>query len=335
MNIIKNTKSTKRRKALITGVTGQDGSYLAEFLVEKGYEVHGLVRPGSTLRTQNIDHLLGDRPKINIHYGDLLDTSALTRVLEKTQPDEVYNLGAQAHVRVSFDLPEYTAEATALGTLRLLEAIRSLYLNCRFYQASSSELFGGIGSAPCNERSAFHPRSPYACAKAFAYYTTVNHREAYGLFAVNGILYNHESERRAQHYVTRKVTLSVARIACGLQRELRLGNLEAQRDWGYAPEFVQGMWLMMRAYEPDDYVLATGESHSVQELVEHAFARVDLDWREYVKFDERFMRPTEVDCLQGDPTKAKEELGWEPKTKFHDLIDLMVDADLKKVRGEE
>lgn len=321
------------KTALITGVTGQDGSYLAEFLLAKGYRVHGLVRPGATLRTQNVQHLLepDPEPRFRIHYADLIDSSSLVRVLEKTQPDEVYNLGAQAHVRVSFELPEYTAQVTALGCLRLLEAIRKIGLPCRFYQASSSELFGGQGNGIFDENSRFDPRSPYAAAKAFAFYTTKNHREAYGLFACNGILFNHESPRRGEHYVTRKVTLSAARIKAGLQTELRLGNLDAERDWGYAPEYVDGMHRMLQAPIPDDYVLATGETHSVRDLVQYAFDRVLLDWKEYVKFDERFLRPTEVDRLQGDFTRAWKTLGWRPATKFKDLIDLMVDADLKKL----
>ncbi len=320
------------KTALVTGISGQDGSYLAELLLSKGYKVHGLVRPGATLRTQNIQHLLDPEVLITLHYADLIDSSSLIRVLEDSQPDEVYHLGAQAHVRVSFDLPEYTAEVTGMGTLRLLEAIRKTGVKCRFYQASSSELFGGMGAGPYGERSHFHPRSPYAAAKAFAFHMTVNHREAYGLFAVNGILFNHESPRRAQHYVTRKVTLSAARIAAGIQKELRLGNLDAKRDWGFAPEFVEGMWRMLQADSPDDYVLATGESHSVRELVQHAFKRVDLDWEKYVEFDDKFRRPTEVDHLKGDYSKARKDLGWEPKTKFHALINLMVDADVEAVR---
>lgn len=320
------------KSALITGITGQDGSYLAELLLSKNYEVHGLVRPGATLRTQNIQHLLEPELQIHLHYADLIDSPSLIRVLEDTQPDEVYHLGAQAHVRVSFDLPEYTAEVTGVGTLRLLEAIRRLGLKCRFYQASSSELFGGLGSGCFGEQSPFHPRSPYACAKAFAYHTSVNYREAYGFFVVNGILFNHESRRRAQHYVTRKVTLSAARISKGLQHELRLGNLDAQRDWGYAPEYVEGMWRMLQVETAGDYVLATGETHSVKDLVEQAFNRVNLHWEEHVKFDSRFLRPSEVPRLQGDYTKAKEVLEWEPKIKFAELVDLMVDADLESLQ---
>ncbi|MCH9755543.1 MAG: GDP-mannose 4,6-dehydratase [Gammaproteobacteria bacterium] len=316
------------KRALITGITGQDGSYLAELLLKKGYEVHGIVRPGATLRTQNIAHLLDPERLVQIHYADLIDSPSLLRVLEATAPDEIYHLGAQAHVRISFDMPVYTAEVTALGTLRMLEAMRSLDLRARFYQASSSELYGGK-PGQINEATEFHPRSPYACAKAFAYRTAVNYREAYGMFAVNGILFNHESPRRAQHYVTRKVTLSVARIAAGAQKELRLGNLDAYRDWGYAPEYVEGMWRMLQADEPDDYILATGESHSVRELVELAFDRASLDWKKYVKFDERFLRPSEVDRLQGDAAKANEVLGWSSNTSFKDLIELMVESDMR------
>ncbi len=319
------------KKALITGITGQDGSYLAELLLDKGYEVHGLIRPGATPRTQNIHHLMEPDMKINLAYGDLIDSPSLRNALEKIDPDEVYNLAAQAHVRVSFDLPEYTAETTGIGCLRLLEAIREIGLGCRFYQASSSEMYGKVVETPQSETTPFHPRSPYAAAKLFAYYSTVNYREAYGIFASNGILHNHESPRRGQHYVTRKVTLSAARIAAGLQPKLKLGNLDAKRDWGYAKEYVEGMWRMLQHDEPDDFVLATGETHSVRELVQVAFERVGLDWEKYVEFDKRFMRPTEVDLLLGDPTKAKEKLGWEPQTTFKQLIDLMVDADVAAV----
>ncbi len=319
------------KRALITGITGQDGSYLAELLLEKGYEVHGLVRPSATPHTQNIRHLMEPDMKIHLAYGDLIDSRSLRNALEKIEPDEVYNLAAQAHVRVSFDLPEYTAETTGIGCLRLLEAIREIGLGCRFYQASSSELYGEVAEVPQTETTPFRPRSPYAAAKLFAYHSTVNYREAYGIFAANGILFNHESERRGQHYVTRKVTLSVARIAAGKQDKLVLGNLDAQRDWGYAKEYVEGMWRMLQHDEPDDFVLATGKAHSVRDLVELAFARVDLDWANYVEFDSRFMRPTEVDLLLGDASKAKEVLGWEAKTTFEELVNLMVDADVAEV----
>lgn len=319
------------KRALVTGVTGQDGSYLAELLLDKGYEVYGLIRPGATRRTQNIDHLLEPVERVHRIYGDLGDSASLRAALDVARPDEVYNLGAQAHVRYSFDLPEYTGQATALGAMRLLEAIRTMGLSCRFYQASSSELFGKVAETPQRETTPFYPRSPYACAKAYAYYATVNYREAYGMFAVNGILYNHESPRRGPHYVTRKVSLSVARIKAGLQHELRLGNLDAKRDWGYAPEYVEGMWRMLQHDEPGDYVLATGQTHSVQDLVERAFARVGLDWTQYVVRDERFLRPTEVDLLLGDPARAKAVLGWQPTTTFGDLVDLMVDADMAAV----
>jgi len=320
------------KRALITGITGQAGSYLAEFLLDRGYEVHGLVRPGATPRTQNIQHLMEPEMKVHLSYGDLIDSRSLRTVLERVQPDEVYNLAAQAHVRVSFDLPEYTAETTGVGCLRMLESIRELRLPCKFYQASSSEMFGKVKEVPQSETTPFHPRSPYAAAKAFAYYTTMNYREAYGLFAVNGILFNNESPRRGQHYVTRKVSLSVARICVGLQKELRLGNLEAKRDWGWTPEYVEGMWRMLQRDVPDDYVLATGETHSVQEFVEIAFSHVNLDWRKYVKFDERFLRPTEVDLLVGDASKAKDLLGWKSTVQFEDIVHLMVEADLKAVQ---
>lgn len=320
------------KRALITGITGQDGSYLAELLLEKGYEVHGLLRPGSTPRTQNIQHLIEPEMRINLTYGDLIDSRSLRNVLENVQPDEVYNLAAQAHVRVSFDLPEYTAETTGVGCLRLLEAIRELKLPCRFYQASTSELFGDAQEIPQTETTPFRPRSPYAAAKAFAHYVTINYRDAYGIFASNGILHNHESPRRAQHYVTRKVTMSAARIAAGLQKKLALGNREAKRDWGYAPEYVEGMWRMLQHHEPGDFILATGTTHTVQSLVELAFERVGLPWEPYVEFDPRFVRPTEVDLLLGDPSKAKAVLGWEPQTPFEELIHMMVDADVEGLK---
>ena len=306
---------------------------MADLLLSKGYEVFGLVRPGSTPRTQNISHLIDPEMRIRMLYGDLCDSPSLHRAISVAEPDEVYNFGAQAHVKVSFDMPEYTAEATGVGAARLLEAIRDTGLRCKYYQASSSELFGKVREIPQCETTPFHPRSPYACAKAFAYYTTVNHREAYGLFAVNGILMNHESERRSQHYVTRKITLSVARIDAGLQKDLHLGNLDARRDWGYAPEFVHGAWMMLQVDDPDDYVLATEETHTVREWCDRAFARVGLDWQKYVVVDEKFMRPAEVDILLGDATKARTRLGWRATTKFEALVDLMVDADVKTLRS--
>jgi GDPmannose 4,6-dehydratase len=323
---------TERKRALITGITGQDGSWLADLLVSKGYEVFGLVRPGSTPRTENIHHLIDPMMMIRMIHGDLCDSRSLRHALETADPHEIYHLGAQSHVKVSFDMPEYTGEATALGTMRLLEAIRSVGLSkCRFYQASSSELFGKVQEVPQRETTPFYPRSPYACAKAYSYYAVRNYREAYGLFAVNGILFNHESPRRSQHFVTRKVTLSAARIAAGIQRQLRLGNLEAKRDWGWAPEFVEGMWRMLQADEPDDYVLATGESHSVRELCQKAFERVGLDWEKYVVLDDQFKRPAEVDLLLGDASKAERLLGWTAQVKFDQIVQRMVDADKEHV----
>lgn len=324
------------KKALITGITGQDGSYLAELLLAKGYEVFGLVRRSSTFNTGRIDHLYEDPHKSGVRlrliHGDLNDASSLNQILRQVRPDEIYNLGAQSHVRVSFDIPEYTAEVSGLGTIRLLEAIRESATECRFYQASSSELYGKVHTIPQNEETPFHPRSPYACAKAYAYYITVNYREAYGLHASNGILFNHESPRRGETFVTRKVTRAVAHIKHGLQDKLFLGNLDAKRDWGFAGDFVEGMWLMLQQDEPDDYVLATGETHSVRELLEVAFARVELDWKKYVEVDPRYFRPAEVDLLLGDASKAKRKLGWAPKVGFHDLVEMMVDADMEQVQ---
>ncbi|HLD60687.1 MAG TPA: GDP-mannose 4,6-dehydratase [Patescibacteria group bacterium] len=320
------------KKAFITGITGQDGSYLAEFLLEKGYEVHGLVRRNSSIVRSRLEHLF---PKYKdkqlfLEYGDLLDTHSLTQVLYTVQPDEVYNLAAQSHVRISFDMPVYTAEVTALGALNLLEAIRTIDLKTRFYQASSSEMYGKVAATPQNELTPFHPRSPYACAKLFAHAQTVNYRESYGLYACSGILFNHESPRRGENFVTRKITLGVAAIKKGKSNQLTLGNLDAKRDWGYAKEYVEAMWLMLQQDQPDDYVIATGETHSVQEFLEEAFGYVGLDWKQYVKFDERLLRPAEVDVLQGNYSKAKQKLGWEPKTTFKELARLMVDADLKE-----
>jgi len=313
-----------KRKAFITGVTGQDGSYLAEILLEKGYEVYGMVRRSSTFNRSRIDHLFG---QLELVYGDLGDGSSLNQLMRTIRPDEVYNLGAQSHVRVSFDMPEYTADVVALGTLRLLDAIREGDLRCRFYQASSSEMFGKVHEVPQNEETAFHPRSPYAVGKLFSHWITRNYREAYGMYAVNGILFNHESPRRAESFVTRKITVAIGGILRGEVKELRLGNLEAKRDWGYARDYVEGAWRMVQQEEPDDYVLATGETHSVQEFLEAAFTYAGLDWREYVKIDPRYFRPAEVDLLIGDYAKAKTKLGWEPTVRFDELVRMMVDAD--------
>lgn len=313
------------KTALITGISGQDGSYLAELLLEKGYAVHGILRRSSSLNTSRIDHIFKD---LNLHFGDLSDGSSLARLMHKVAPDEIYNLGAQSHVRVSFDCPEYTSDVTALGPLRLLEAIRETGAATRYYQASSSEMFGMVQEIPQTETTPFYPRSPYGCAKVFAYWITKNYRESYGLHASNGILFNHEGPRRGETFVTRKITRAVARIKAGVQKKLYLGNLDAQRDWGYAKEYVQGMWLMLQQDLPDDYVLATGETHTVREFVDLAFRHVGLDWRDYVEYDDRYARPAEVDLLIGSPIKAKRKLGWEAKTKFEDLVKLMVDADL-------
>jgi GDPmannose 4,6-dehydratase len=319
------------KRALVTGISGQDGSYLAELLLGKGYEVHGIVRRSSSFNTDRIDHLYHDPHEKGVrlftHYGDLADATALIKLLYELQPDEIYHLGAQSHVRVSFDIPEYTFDVTAAGTLRMLEAIREAGVTPRFYQASSSEMFGSE-PPPQSEKTAFHPRSPYGVAKVAAFWAAVNYREAYDMFAVNGILFNHESPRRGETFVTRKITRAVARIAAGLQDKLYLGNLDAQRDWGYAPDYVEAMWMMLQADEPDDYVIATGETHSVRESVEVAFARQGLDWEEHVEIDPKYYRPTEVDVLLGDATKARDQLGWEPKVRFKELVELMVDADV-------
>jgi GDPmannose 4,6-dehydratase len=321
------------RKALITGITGQDGSYLAELLLAKGYEVHGIIRRASTFNTGRLDAIYSDphsgKSRLFLHYGDLSDASALARLIGKVQPDEVYNLAAQSHVRVSFDSPEYTADITGTGTVRVLEAIRETGIKPRFYQASSSEMFGKAQEVPQTEKTPLYPRSPYGCAKVFSYWLTVNYREAYGLHASNGILFNHESPRRGETFVTRKITRAVAHIKAGLQNRLYLGNLDARRDWGYAKEYVEAMWLMLQQDEPDDYVIATGESHSIREFLEVAFGHVGLDWKEFVEIDPRYYRPTEVDLLVGDYSKAKRKLGWEPRTKFVDLVKLMVDADIQ------
>ena len=326
------------KKALITGITGQDGSYLADLLVAKGYEVHGIIRRASTFNTARIDHLYQD-PHVNgvrlfLHYGDLADSVNLTKLLYKLQPDEVYNLGAQSHVRVSFDIPEYTADVTGVGTIRILEAIRESGVKPRFYQASSSEMYGKVQEVPQTETTPFWPRSPYGCAKMFGYWATVNYRESYGLFASNGILFNHESPRRGETFVTRKISRAVAAIKLGRQKELYLGNMEAKRDWGYAPEYVEGMWRMLQADEPDDYVLATNETHTVKEFVQEAFGHVGLEWEKYLKYDARYERPAEVDLLIGDPAKAKRQLGWEPKVRFKELVQIMVDADLEMLEGK-
>ncbi len=318
--------------ALITGITGQDGSYLAEFLLDKGYTVHGLVRRSSTFHTQRIDHLYQDPhdpdTRLFLHYGDLSDSSQLTNLFYEVQPHEVYHLGAQSHVRVSFDMPDYTGDITALGTVRLLEAIRKSRVQCRFYQASSSEMFGDA-PAPQNEHTPFRPRSPYAAAKVYAYWMARNYRESYGLFACNGIMFNHESPRRGETFVSRKITRAVAALVAGRQKQLFLGNLDACRDWGYAPEYVEGMWLMLQQESPTDLVFGTGETHSVQEFVEEAFGYVNLDWRKYVAIDPRYFRPTEVPCLLANPLEAKRQLGWEARITFPTLVRVMMDADLE------
>ncbi len=327
--------------ALITGVTGQDGSYLAELLLNKGYEVHGIVRRTSSFATGRIDHLrqgFKSDQGLQLHYGDLGDGTGLRRIIEQSRPDEVYNLAAQSHVRISFDQPEYTADVVGLGTLRLLEAIRDHNKRhdrqVRFYQAGSSEMFGKVVETPQRETTPFHPRSPYACAKLYAHWQTVNYREAYGLFAVNGILFNHESPRRGENFVTRKITRCATRIKLGLQDKLSLGNLEGRRDWGFAGDYVEAMWLMMQQEKPDDFVVATGESRSVREFMELAFQRLDLDWRKHLELDPRFLRPSEVDVLCGDSSKARRVLGWQPKVDFKQLVALMVDADLELAQRE-
>ena len=343
-----------RQKALITGITGQDGSYLAELLLAKGYEVHGIIRRSSSFNTQRLDDIYQDphveNRRLVLHYGDLNDASSINRLLRLVNPDEIYNLGAQSHVKVSFDTPEYTGDVTGLGTTRLLEAIRELQIRPRIYQASSSEMFGKATETPQNEKTPFYPRSPYGAAKVYAFWMTVNYREAYDLFAVNGILFNHESPRRGETFVSRKITRAAGRIACGLQDRLYLGNLDARRDWGYAKDYVEAMWLMLQQSEPRDYVIATGETHSVREFCELSFRRAEvaLKWqgagddevgvdargRTLVEIDRSYYRPTEVDLLLGDPTRAMTELGWKPKVTFTQLIDLMVDADVELARRE-
>lgn len=321
------------KKALITGITGQDGSYLAEFLLKKDYEVHGLYRRSSSFNTGRLEGIRQDPHVPNARffgrYGDLSDGVSLVKMLYELQPDEIYHLGAQSHVRVSFDIPEYTADITALGTIRILEAVREAGVRPRFYQASSSEMFGKVAEIPQCETTPFHPRSPYAVSKVFAYWATVNYRESYDMFACNGILFNHESPRRGETFVTRKITRAIAYIKAGLQKKLYLGNLDAKRDWGYAKEYVEAMWLMLQQDKPDDYVIATGETHSVREFCEAAFAHAGLDWQKYVEIDQRYFRPAEVDVLVGNAAKAKKQLGWEPQTKFKDLVRLMVDADME------
>ena len=326
------------RKALITGITGQDGSYLAELLLQKGYEVHGVVRRSSSFSTGRIDHIYLDEhvpgSALHLHYGDLNDASSLQRVLARVAPEEVYNLGAQSHVRISFDVPEYTVDVTAVGTLRLLEAIRNLGMAPRFYQASSSEMYGAVRETPQTERTPFHPRSPYACAKVFGHEITVNYRESYGLHASSGILFNHESPRRGENFVTRKITRGLTRIKLGLQSRLSLGNLEARRDWGFAGDYVEAMWLMLQQDVPDDYVIATGQTHSVREFLDEVGKLLDLDWRPYVDIDPRYYRPAEVDILLGDASKARKQLGWEPRTTFRELVRLMTEADLELAKAE-
>lgn len=326
------------KKALITGITGQDGSYLTEFLLKKGYEVYGIIRRSSSFNTSRIDHIYQDphepNPRLKLIYGDLNDGSSLNRILREVGPEEIYNLGAQSHVKVSFDIPEYTGEVTAIGTARLLEAIRETGLRPKFYQASSSELFGLALEVPQKETTPFYPRSPYACAKAYAFYMVRNYREAYGLFACNGILFNHESPRRGETFVSRKITRTATRIKLGLQEKLYLGNLDAKRDWGYAPEYVEAMWLMLQRNEPDDYVVATGEAHSVREFVKEVFGLLDLDWSKHVEIDRRYYRPTDVSCLIGDASKVKSQLGWTAKVRFKELVRIMVEGDLELARRE-
>lgn len=323
---------SKTKKALITGITGQDGSYLAELLLEKGYEVHGIIRRSSSFNTGRIEHLYQDfhvnDARVFLHYGDLADSSALSRLLEKIQPDEIYNLAAQSHVRVSFDIPEYTADVVALGTIRILDAIKETEIKTKFYQASTSELYGKVVETPQTEKTPFYPRSPYACAKLYSYWITVNYRESYDMYACNGILFNHESPRRGETFVTKKITHAIARILKKEQDKLYLGNLDAKRDWGYAKDYVEAMWLMLQQDKAEDYVIATGETHSVREFLDEAFGLVGLDWKKYVEIDPRYYRPAEVDSLLGNPAKAKEKLGWKPKTTFKELVKIMLEYDL-------
>jgi GDPmannose 4,6-dehydratase len=330
------------KTALITGVTGQDGSYLAELLLTKGYSVHGMVRRTSSFATGRVDHLRkgfdGGGSALALHYGDLGDGTGLRRIIELVAPDEIYNLAAQSHVRISFDQPEYTADVVGLGALRLLEAVRdhcrSTGREVRFYQAGSSEMFGQASEVPQREATPFHPRSPYACAKVYAHWQTRNYREAYGMFAANGILFNHESPRRGENFVTRKITRSATRIKLGMQEKVALGNLEAIRDWGFAGDYVEAMWMILQHPQADDFVIATGETHSVREFMEVAFEKLELDWREHVEFDQRLVRPAEVDILQGDASKARQALGWQPKVSFKELVGIMIDADMELARRE-
>jgi len=326
------------KKALITGVTGQDGSYLAELLLNKGYEVHGIIRRSSSFNTERIDHLYKDPhepgTQLFLHYGDLTDGAGLRQILAETQPDEIYNLGAQSHVRVSFDQPVYTAQVDAVGTVRLLQAIHDASPKARFYQASSSEMFGNVKEIPQKETTPFHPRSPYGCAKVYSFWQTVNYRESYGMFCCNGILFNHESPRRGETFVTRKITRAATRIKEGLQDKLYLGNLDARRDWGFAGDYVAAMWLMLQQDEPDDYVIATGQTHSVRQFLDLAFDRIGLDWKKYVSVDMRYLRPAEIDVLQGDASKARCILGWEPQVSFEELVARMIDADWNLARKE-
>ncbi len=327
----------KAKRALITGVTGQDGSYLTELLLSNSYEVHGIIRRTSTFNTDRIDHVYEDPhskgARLFLHYGDLTDGTTLGRILEEVQPAEIYNLGAQSHVRVSFDSPEYTVDTVAMGTLRILEAVRDYQqrtgIEVRFYQAGSSEMFGLVQEIPQKETTPFYPRSPYACAKVYAHWQTINYRESYNLFACNGILFNHESPRRGETFVTRKITRAIARIVAGQQKKLYLGNLDAKRDWGYAKDYVKAMWLMLQQDKPDDYVVATGQTHSVQEFLNLAFGHVNLNWQDYVEFDQRYLRPAEVELLMGDATKACQQLKWQPSVTFEQLVHLMVEADLQ------
>jgi GDPmannose 4,6-dehydratase len=323
------------KRALVTGITGQDGAYLAELLLSKGYEVWGIIRRSSSFNTGRIGHLYqppqAEGARLRLVYGDLTDASSINQILMKVQPTEIYNLGAQSHVKVSFDVPEYTCDTVAMGALRLLEGMRQLGIDARYYQASSSEMFGLAKEDPQTEQTPFHPRSPYAVGKVFAYWMTINYRESYGFHSSNGILFNHESPKRGETFVTRKISRAVARIKKGLQDKLYLGNLDAKRDWGYAGDYVEAMWRMLQQDEPDDYVVATGETHSVREFVEAAFSHVGLDWHDYVEIDPRYFRPAEVEYLRGDPSKAKRQLGWEPKVSFHGLVRMMVEADLKEL----
>jgi GDPmannose 4,6-dehydratase len=326
------------KKALITGITGQDGSYLAELLLGKGYEVHGLIRRASTFNTERLDAIYQDphsgRARLFLHYGDLSDAVSTFKLIAELQADEIYHLGAQSHVRVSFDIPEYTADVTGTGTARLLEAIHQVSAKSRFYQASSSEMYGLVQEVPQRENTPFYPRSPYGCAKVFAYWLTVNYRESYGMHASNGILFNHESPRRGETFVTRKITRAVARIHAGVQKKLYLGNLDSKRDWGYAPEYVEAMYLMLQQDNPDDYVVATGETHTIREFLEVSFGLVGLDWEKYVEIDARYFRPAEVDLLIGDPSKAKKHLNWQPKTTFRDLVRIMTEADVNMLKDQ-